>query len=133
LREEVRRMTNTPRVLVADDDAPLRALVAQVLASDLGAAVDEAADGYQVVRAVAEDPPDLVLLDLRLPVLDGFAVLRWLKRRPATARLPVLALTVADPAAVRHALDRGCAGFVAKPFDLAELVETVRPFLVPAA
>jgi CheY-like chemotaxis protein len=126
-------MTDSPRVLVADDDAPIRALVAQVLTSDLGAAVGEAADGYELVRAVAEDPPDLVLLDLRLPVLDGFAVLRWLRRRPATARVPVVALTAADPAALRRALDGGCAGFVAKPFDLDELVETVRPFLARAA
>lgn len=126
-------MTDVPRVLIADDDAPTRALVAQVLASDLGAAVTEAADGYQVIRAVAEDPPDLLLLDLRLPVLDGFAVLRWLKRRPARARLPVLALTAAGSVEVRRALDGGCAGFVAKPFDLDALVGVVRPFLAPAA
>jgi DNA-binding response OmpR family regulator len=122
-------MTDTPRVLIADDDAPTRALVAEVLASDLGAAVDEATDGYQAMRAAAAGSPDLVLLDLRLPVLDGFAVLRFLKGQTATARIPVLALTGAGSAAARHALDRGCAGVVAKPFDLDELVETVRPFL----
>jgi CheY-like chemotaxis protein len=126
-------MTDNPRVLIADDDASVRALVAAVLTSDLGAETAEAADGYQVIRAVAEAPPELVLLDLRLPVLDGFAVLRWLKERPATARIPVLALTGAGAVEARHALDRGCAGFVAKPFDLDELVETVRPFLAPAA
>lgn len=125
-------MTDTPRVLIADREAPVRAVVAKVLA-ELGAAVAEAADGYEAVRALAAAPPDLVLLDLRLPVLDGFAVLRWLKRRPATARIPVLALTAAGSVEVQHALDRGCAGFVAKPFDPAELVETVRPFLAAAA
>ena len=126
-------MTHGPRVLIADDDAPVRALVAEVLTTSLGADTAQAADGYQALRAVAAAPPDPVLLDLRLPVLDGLAVLRWLKRRPATARIPVLALTAAGPAETRQALDRGCAGFVAKSFDVDELVETVRPFLAPAA
>lgn len=85
------------------------------------------------MRAVAEAPPDLLLLDLRLPVLDGFAVLRWLKGRPATARIPVLALTAAGSLETQQALDRGCAGFVAKPFNLDELLETVRPFLSQVA
>ena len=104
-----------------------------MLTTSLGADTTQAVDGYQAIRAAADAPPEPVLLDLRLPVLDGFAVLRWLTGRPATARIPVLALTAAGPAETRQALDRGCAGFVAKSFDVDELVETVRPFLTPAA
>jgi CheY-like chemotaxis protein len=126
-------MPDRQRVLVADDEAPVRALVADVLEAELGVAVYAAADGDAALRAVAAAPPALLLLDLRMPGRDGFEVLRLLKSRPETARVPVLALTATAASEVARALDGGCAGFVAKPFDLDVLVATVRPFLAPAA
>ena len=80
------------KILVAEDDAASRALILEIL-SLMGYEVTAAADGGEAVRMIEETAPDLVLLDIQMPVLDGFAVLRWLRQHPRFARLPVLALT----------------------------------------
>jgi CheY-like chemotaxis protein len=77
------------------------------------------------IGLLAAAPPDLVLLDLNLPDMDGFAILRWMRARPATARVPVVALTASE-VAFTHALACGCAGVVRKPPDLLSVIEVVR-------
>jgi CheY-like chemotaxis protein len=118
-----------PSVLVVDDDQDTRALVAEVLSGDLGAAVWHACDGYEAIAAVSAARPDLILLDLMMPRLDGLAVLHWLKSSPRTAGIPVLALTAGANAATLQALERRCDGLVAKPFDLDDLVARARAFV----
>jgi CheY-like chemotaxis protein len=116
-------------VLVIDDDAATRALVAAALEAELDVAVRGAGGGREGILSVAAEPPDLIFLDLRMPDLDGFAVLHWLKSKPRTASIPVLALTAAASAATLQALERRCDGLVAKPFDLDDLVGAARAFL----
>jgi DNA-binding response OmpR family regulator len=120
-------------VLVADDELEIREVVAEVLEEELGAEVEQVADGASAVLAIVAVRPELLLLDLRMPGLDGFGVLRELKGNCDTASVPVLAMTATGEDDIARALESGCAGFVAKPFDIDVLVATVRPFLRPAA
>jgi two-component system, cell cycle response regulator len=114
------------RVLVVDDSDTVRALVAMVLA-DAGHDVDEAADGLRALELARAAPPDVVLLDLQMPVLDGWGVLAALRADPELAEVPVVVLTQADdPGSVATALDRGADDHLRKPFDPVELLARVR-------
>jgi CheY-like chemotaxis protein len=97
LRETVTRLMPTERgsVLVVDDDETLRRLVVETLARD-GRELREAADGLDALVLIAADPPDVLVLDLMMPGLDGFGVLERLAERPETRRLPVVVLTARD-------------------------------------
>lgn len=120
-------MTRT--ILVIDDDATTRELIAQALEMELGVVVRGAGDGQEGIAAVSESIPALILLDLKMPRLDGFGVLHWLKSSPRTAGVPVLALTAAANDASLQTLERRCEGIICKPFDLDDLVAAVRPFV----
>jgi CheY-like chemotaxis protein len=114
------------RVLVVDDDEAIRGMVSQALAFE-GYAVEAAADGAEALVAIARDRPALVLLDMRMPVLDGWAVVRELRAR--SIEVPVVVMTAARDARA-WAEDVGAAGHLAKPFDLDDLfavVERLRP------
>jgi two-component system response regulator MprA len=118
-------------VLVADDDAALRALVAELLEGDLGLRVVGAADGYQAILAVQRERPDLIVLDLRMPRVDGYGVLRWLQARGTTAAIPVLLLTGNTAADLAQPPASACLGALTKPFDIDDLLRTVRAALPP--
>lgn len=113
-------------VLVVEDDPASRALLRQLLERD-GYRVMAVADGEAAVHAVAEHSPDLVLLDVGLPRLDGYEVTRLLRRDPRTATLPVLLITGrTQPEDVVAGLDAGADDFLRKPFDRAELMARIR-------
>src|SRR5687767_10920355 len=96
-----------PRVLVAEDDAPLRSLLRDMLREEFGAVVESVPDGRAAVVALAAGSYDLVVLDLRMVQGDGFAVLRWLATRPPEARVPVVACTAGAGADREEALRLG--------------------------
>lgn len=112
-------------ILVVDDDPTIRLLVTEVLEAELGLRVVEAEDGYDAIQRLVVSPPDLMLLDLRMPVVDGLAVLRWMARHPRARRVPVVAFTAGGLPAVEELLGSGCDDAVAKPFDLNELIAAV--------
>jgi len=113
-----------PVVLVVDDDARNRKLVRDVLRR-AGLATIEAAAAEDALALARAHVPDLVLMDLRLPDLDGAEALRRLKADPATACIPVVALTAV--AGAREALlEAGFAGYVEKPIDVGTLPDDVR-------
>jgi CheY-like chemotaxis protein len=126
-------MVEPRTVLVADDDEVLRTLIAELLGGDLGVRVVGVPDGYQAILAVQQEPPDLILLDLRMPRVDGYGVLRWLQSRRTTAEIPVLALTASNESDLDQARTRGCRGALAKPFDIEELLAAVRAALASTA
>ncbi|MDX6654924.1 MAG: hypothetical protein QOH18_1897, partial [Solirubrobacterales bacterium] len=97
LRDAVTRIVSAERssVLVVDDDEALRRLVVETLARD-GGELREAADGTEALAMIAASQPDVVVLDLRMPGLDGFGVLDRLLERPETSGLPVVVLTGRD-------------------------------------
>jgi CheY-like chemotaxis protein len=124
------------RVVVADDDDVLRDLLVLNLECE-GIEVHEARDGAEALRRIVEERPDLVVLDVMMPVHDGLAVLRRLKAEPYTADIPVVLLTAR---AATHDIDQGWeAGadfYLTKPFRVEQLLELVREIssqLPPAA
>ncbi|MBI1405244.1 MAG: response regulator [Caulobacter sp.] len=105
------------RLLFVDDDPILREFAAVHLATD-AMSIETAADGAEGLERIAELNPDLVLLDLEMPRLDGFEVLRRLRADPATARLPVIVVTGReDTGAIDRAFDAGATSFIAKPIN----------------
>lgn len=111
------------RILVVDDEAQIRRFLRISLGAN-GYQVQEAENGGEAVALVAADPPDLVILDLGLPDMDGQAVISAIRE---ISRVPILVLSVrAGEADKVEALDRGAEDYVAKPFGIAELMARVR-------
>ena len=118
-----------PQVLVVEDEAALVTLLRYNLERD-GYRVGEAADGEAALLAIAEDMPDVVLLDWMLPRLSGLEVCRQLRRRPATRGLPIVMLTARGQEGDRiRGLDCGADDYIAKPFSIAELLARLRAVL----
>src|SRR5919197_4027825 len=108
-------------VLVVDDDDAVRTFVAAALTHELGVRVFWARDGAHALDRIAVlGPPGLVVTDLRMPVLDGYALVRALRRAPSTARVPVVAISAAGEEG--RALAAGCDAFLGKPLDVDDLV-----------
>ena len=117
---------NVGRVLVVDDEAPVTALLDRLLRAE-GYAVDVAFDGESALARVAQAPPDLILLDVVLPGLNGFAVCRRLKDDPATRLTPVILVSgIHEPDIRVQGLEVGADDFLTKPFDTRELLTRSR-------
>jgi DNA-binding response OmpR family regulator len=114
-------------ILVVDDEPAIVQVIRERLARE-GFAVHTAADGTAALSAVGEDPPDLIILDLMLPDMDGFEVLRRLRREGHD--VPVIILTARDDAVdVIVGLELGADDYVVKPFNPRELVARMRAVL----
>jgi len=125
--------THRLRVLVADDDPDVRRLASRALTRD-GHTVVEAADGREALQLIEQVHAEFVILDLDMPEIDGFEVLRTLRARPETAQLPVLVLTVLDDeASTRSGFDVGATDYLSKPFSLPQLAARVRACLARVA
>ncbi|MDD3650883.1 response regulator transcription factor [Immundisolibacter sp.] len=112
------------RLLLVEDDAPLAAALTQAL-REQGFAVNHVRHGAQALHAALDDPPELVVLDLGLPDMDGLELLRRL--RSAGSRLPILVLTARDALSDKVAgLDLGADDYLPKPFDVRELEARIR-------
>jgi two-component system, OmpR family, response regulator MprA len=112
------------RVLVVDDDAPVRRMLERSLTAE-GYVVEAAADGGGALAAVERAVPDLIVLDVAMPGLDGLAVTERL--RGAGITVPILILTARDAVAERVAgLEAGSDDYLVKPFAIAELVARLR-------
>jgi CheY-like chemotaxis protein len=117
-------------VLVVDDDAGARALLAEVLATELGARVVVATDGDSALACIRDERPALVLLDLWMPGMDGPTFYRRVKGDPALARIPVVAVTALPVEEGRAAaLAAGCDDCLTKPFDIDDLIAIVQRFV----
>jgi DNA-binding response OmpR family regulator len=121
-----------PTVLVVEDEPAVAAAEAMVL-EDAGLAVAVAPDGGAALAAVERARPDLVVLDLAVPVVSGFRLLELLKADPATAAVPVLVVTALDFAEAQEVAQTGADGFLTKPFDAAELTADAQRLLAGAA
>ena len=123
-------MTRAPRVLVVEDEQDIAALIKHALERSGDAQVEIVSSGDAAVRAATAQPPDLLILDLNLPVLSGSEVCRILRGRPETAGIPIIILTARTSEADRVAgLDMGADDYVTKPFSLRELSARVRAVL----
>jgi DNA-binding response OmpR family regulator len=107
------------RILVVDDERDVRSLVCHILV-DQGYVVEQAVDGREALAKIHASRPDLVVLDLMMPEVDGWQVLRELKDLPSRPRVVVLS-AFGD---VKRVTEAGAIGFLAKPFRFAQLVDT---------
>lgn len=117
-----RAVNETRVVLVVDDDSSIRSFVSQAL-GDEGYEVRQAANGAEALDALARSRPDLILLDVRMPGVDGWQVLDEL-RSAAGPQTPVVVMTASYTGQDR-ALQSGAQGYLAKPFELNDLLECV--------
>lgn len=118
-----------PTVLVADDNGDMRRVVRWML-EQKGYVVIEAEDGEQAVAAAVSHRPDLILMDLVMPILDGFDAVRRLREHEELRGVPVVAMTARDVAAARDmAEDMGFDQYLSKPLDFLRLNVVIEKLL----
>jgi chemosensory pili system protein ChpA (sensor histidine kinase/response regulator) len=112
-------------ILVAEDDADIRLMMSTLLGMK-GYNVVEARDGQETLDVAQKQRPDIILMDLQLPRLNGFAVARFIRQTDALSRTPIVVVSAHDPA--KHcnlALAAGCNAYVQKPIDFDRLDELI--------
>ncbi len=116
-------------ILVVDDEWANREMLRAYL-KRAGYEVHEASSGEQALAQVAQTPPNLIMLDVNMPVMDGYETCRRLKQNEATRNIPVLVVTaLEDTAGGAQAQAAGADGVVRKPFDVRALLETIEGLL----
>lgn len=119
-------------VLVVDDYEDSRAMCTEYLEFH-GFRVSSAGDGPEAVRKAIADPPDLIIMDLSLPTLDGWGAIEQLQQAETTAAIPVVVLTGHALAGMRERAEAtGCAGFMTKPCLPGDLLEEIQRVLALA-
>lgn len=125
-----RRAGAKTRVLVVEDEQDIAELVKHTLERDGGTEVEVVNAGDTAVKAALDQPPDLVVLDLNLPVISGIDVCRLLRGRAETKNVPIIMLTARSSEGDRVVgLDSGADDYITKPFSLRELSARVRAVL----
>lgn len=116
----------TIKVLAIDDSRTIRALVRRVM-EDAGFSCVLAADGVQGVARFSEDPPDVVITDINMPNMDGYAVIHSIRGGGVNSDVPILVLTTESaPHLKARAREAGATGWIVKPFDDAAIISVVR-------
>lgn|SRR5207302_2040265 len=119
------------RVLIAEDEPDNQVILQTVVEALVGVRSEVVGDGLAVLASIERERPRMILLDLMMPLLDGFQVARRLKSDPATASIPIVAVSaLARPDDREEALAAGCDEFVRKPFELDELEQVIRNYLI---
>lgn len=122
-------MSSPPVALVVEDNEVNQLLTASVLERE-GFVVDLAGDSAQALAQLRARTPDVILMDVQLPGLDGLSLTRQIKADPATARITIVALTAHAMTGDREqTLAAGCAGYISKPIDTRTFARQVREFL----
>jgi CheY-like chemotaxis protein len=117
------------RILIVEDKASSRELLSTVLENQ-GYAVREAADGEEALQKARAEPPDLILLDLQMPVRNGYEVLKELRREPRFASIPIVAVTASAMQEDReNAFAAGFNGYLTKPLPLNNLRTEIQRLL----
>ena len=118
------------KILIVDDQHDLSQMMAELL-TDAGFDAHSADNGREALADINANPPDLVLLDVNMPELDGFEVAAILKSDPATATIPIIMVSAQDGRGARLiGLESGAEDFLAKPVDPAELLAKIRNLLL---
>jgi signal transduction histidine kinase/CheY-like chemotaxis protein len=122
------------RVLIADDEEFVSGMVQEVLRTNLGCQIDKALDGAKAIEWINKTEYDLILSDVRMPKLDGFGLLDWVKNhRPALAARFIFMTGDAGSAELNRKLETADLTVLRKPFDIETLLQTCRRILRPAA
>ncbi|MAU02036.1 MAG: two-component system response regulator [Anaerolineaceae bacterium] len=124
-----------PSVLIVDDEPMTRNLL-RLMLERAGFAISEAEDGLKALLMVAEQSPDVLLLDVMMPNMDGLTVCEKLRARPETAVLPIILLSArTSPESVKAGMEAGATRYLGKPISHEQLIQTVRDVLenIPSA
>lgn len=123
------QQTESKKILIIEDEFPMRYLIEYQLRQS-GYVVNLAKDGADGLKAIQQNPPDLVLLDIMMPDMDGFEVCTRIKSNPETAHIPVIFVTASEVHEYRgRAFDVGAAEYLTKPFQPDELVAQITAVL----
>jgi len=122
-------MTENLKILYVEDNPENRLLVRRILlAEDFD--VIEAGDAYQAMKIIETVKPDLILMDINLPEVDGYTLTARMKENPRLSQVPIIALTANVMKGDRERiLDSGCDGYIQKPIDVDALPVQIREFL----
>ncbi|ARV61562.1 hybrid sensor histidine kinase/response regulator [Nostocales cyanobacterium HT-58-2] len=120
---------STVERILAIDDNPDNLILLQTFLEVEGYQVELVSDGTSALKQVAQSPPDLILLDVMMPEMDGYEVTRRIRNNPEIPYIPILLITAYHDASVVEGLDAGADDFVRKPFDHEELLARVRSML----
>jgi two-component system chemotaxis response regulator CheY len=118
-------------VLVVDDDPDILEALSEILEAE-GFEIRRARNGKEALERLEPEPPHLILLDLMMPVMDGWEFAQRMRQRPTVADVPIIVLS-ADRNVGSKAADIGAVGHLAKPFELNDLLDMVRRSLNPTA
>ena len=117
------------RILYVEDNRENRILIKRVLEAE-GYTVDEAADGLSGLKMAQENRPDLILLDINLPDIDGYEATKRLRKMNGISGVPVVALTANVMQGDREkSLEAGCDGYIQKPIDVDQLPDQIESYL----
>jgi len=117
------------RILVVEDDHEIRSTLVELL-QDEGYAVEAAGDGKKALEIVGRLPPSAILLDLMMPVMDGWAFLSECRADPRCREIPIVVMSAAYnlPASIKQLTNHGVRAVIAKPFDVQALLRLVRRY-----
>ena len=122
----VEQSARLPQIMVVDDDADTVSILARHLQRE-GFVAIEAVSGAECIRLAHENPVDVILLDLMMPEMDGFEVVRALKNNPATAEIPIIMITARDDIESRsEGMRVGVSDFLAKPVFRKQLANRIK-------
>ncbi|MGB2856861.1 MAG: response regulator [Dehalococcoidia bacterium] len=119
------------KILIADDETGIRLTLGRILDKDY--VVLEATNGEEAVEIAKVQKPDLILMDLIMPKMDGYAACSQIKADEATKGIPVVILTaVGNELNKKFATEMGAEGYITKPFNIQELMDVITPLLAKA-
>jgi two-component system, chemotaxis family, chemotaxis protein CheY len=132
LREAVTASEDqAPHVLVVDDDPDILDALSEILEAE-GFRITRARNGQEALERLQADVPELILLDLMMPVMDGWEFARRMRSEPSLPDRPIIVLS-ADRNVAGKAREIGAVGYLAKPFELMDLLDMVRGATTPSA
>ena len=117
-------------VLIVEDYADTRNMM-KFLLQRFGYEVIEAADGQEAVERVRQTPPDLILMDLSLPVMDGFTATQTIRKFKGFSKIPIIAVTAYGNSYYKRAIEAGCDDLINKPLDFNNLEPILNQYLSP--
>ena len=119
------------KIITIDDDPVVRTLIKKTFSS-LGFEVITAADGIEGLRAIENNQPDIIILDVMMPIIDGLEVLKRIKATPKIAKIPVIMFTaISDGHMVVETSKFGAEDYIIKPFQSSVLIQKVKKLLEP--
>ena len=117
------------KTILVVEDAPLNMKLIREILTYRGDTVFEAANGREGIDLAIEKKPDLILMDIQMPVMDGMEATQLIKANPATRHIPIVALTgYAMDGDKKRMLEAGCDGYLSKPFRIKELLQAIDIF-----